>query len=121
MLAAWEGVKILSVDTDVSVASLGAERSVEANVVLGSVSAGDIEVQLVHGPVGQHDELEQSTITTMTPAGEGASGSLRFRGSFSCSRAGRYGFTVRVVPAHPDLTTSIELGRVAWAGVTRQD
>jgi starch phosphorylase len=114
VLAAWEGVDILSVETDVSVASLGTDRSVEAEVTLGSMSADDVEVQLVHGTVGQHDELEHPTITTMTPVGN-VSGSVRYRGTFSCSSAGRYGFTVRVVPSHPDLISSIELGRVAWA------
>jgi starch phosphorylase len=115
VLAAWEGVEILSVETDVSVASLGTDRTVEAEVTLGSLTADDVEVQLVHGPVGQHDEIEHPTITTMTPIDENGSGSLRYRGSFSCDAAGRYGFTVRVVPSHPDLITSVELGRVAWA------
>jgi starch phosphorylase len=115
VLDAWEGVDILSVETDVSVASLGTDRSVEAEVALGSLTADDVEAQLVHGPVGQHDELEHPTITMMTPIDDNGSGSLRYRGTFSCGSAGRYGFTVRVVPSHPDLTTSVELGRVAWA------
>ncbi len=29
--------------------------------------------------------------------------------------AGRYGFTVRIVPRHPDLVSPVELGLVAWA------
>jgi starch phosphorylase len=115
VLAAWDDVEVLSVETDVSVASLGTDRSVEAEIALGSLGAGDVEVQLVHGPVGQHDELEHPTIATMSPAGDGPSGSLRYRGAFSCDRAGRYGFTVRVVPAHADLVSPVELGRVAWA------
>src|SRR3954471_18046218 len=115
VLAAWDEVEVLSVETDVSVANLGTDRSVEAEVALGSLEAGDVEVQLVHGPVGQHDELEHPVVEAMSPAGEGLSGSLRFRGAFSCDRAGRYGFTVRVVPAHADLVTPVELGRVAWA------
>ncbi|MEY2452150.1 MAG: glycogen phosphorylase [Acidimicrobiaceae bacterium] len=115
VLAAWEGVDILSVETDVSVASLGTDRSVEADVALGSLQADDVQVQLVHGPVGQHDEIEHPTITMMTPVGDDGSGGLRYRGTFSCGTAGRYGFTVRVVPSHPDLSTSVELGRVAWA------
>jgi len=39
----------------------------------------------------------------------------RFEGSFPLERAGRYGFTVRVVPSHPDLDTFAELGHIAWA------
>ena len=115
VLAAWDGVEILSVETDVSVASLGIDRSVEAEVALGSLNADDVQVQLVHGPVGQHDELEHPTITPMTPASDGGAETLRYQGAFSCDRAGRYGFTVRVVPSHADVITPIELGRVAWA------
>ena len=112
---AWDGVEILSVETEVSVASLGTDRSVDTEVALGSLAPDDVEVQLVHGPVGQNDELDHPTIVTMTAAGDGSSGNLRYRGTFSCARAGRYGFTVRVVPHHPDVVTPVELGRVAWA------
>ena len=87
----------------------------DTEVALGSLTADDVEVQLLHGPVGQNDELVHPTVTTMTPAGDGASGTLRYRGTFSCGRAGRYGFTVRVVPHHPAVVTPVEPGRVAWA------
>jgi starch phosphorylase len=114
VLRGWDDVEVLSVETDVSVASLGADRSVDAEVALGSLTADDVEVQLLHGPVGQNDELDHPTIHTMTPSGEGSSG-LRYRGSFACANAGRYGFTVRVVPAHRGLANAVELGRIAWA------
>jgi len=32
----------------------------------------------------------------------------------SCDAAGRYGYTVRVVPSHPDLSSFAELGVVTW-------
>jgi starch phosphorylase len=115
VVAAWDGVEVLSVETDVDVASLGTDRVVEAEVSLGTLDPGDVEVQLLHGPVGQSDELEQPTVVTMSPAVDGATGNRRYRGQFACERAGRYGFTVRVVPAHPVLTSPVELGRIAWA------
>jgi starch phosphorylase len=76
-----------------------------------------VHVQLLHGPVGPTDELTDTSIVTMTLADPATktSGGHRYEGSFTCERAGRYGFTVRVVPAHPDLKTFAELGRVAWA------
>ena len=40
---------------------------------------------------------------------------VRYRGTFSCDTPGRYGFTVRVLPAHEDLAASAEMGRIAWA------
>ena len=44
-----------------------------------------------------------------------ADGSLRYVGSYVPTAAGMYGCTVRVLPNHPDLTTPMELGRIAWA------
>jgi starch phosphorylase len=106
---------VLSVETDVDVASLGADRVVDAEVSLGTLDGSDVEVQLLHGLVGQANELEQPTVVTMEAAGSGAGGSRRYRGHFACEHAGRYGFTVRIVPAHPFLTSPVELGCIAWA------
>ena len=39
----------------------------------------------------------------------------RYVGRFSPTRAGRYGYTVRVLPAHADLVTPVELGLIAWS------
>ncbi len=43
--------------------------------------------------------------------GSGEDGQGRHRGSFPCETAGRYGFTVRVVPA--SLLTPVELGYIS--------
>ena len=72
----------------------------------------DVEVQLLHGPVGQHDEISQPSVVAMTADPSDAS---RWTAGFTCDRAGRYGYTVRIVPSHPDLTNPIDLGRIAWA------
>jgi starch phosphorylase len=50
----------------------------------------------------------------MVPAGDAEDHHLRYTGTFTCDQAGRYGATVRIVPAHPDLVTPLELGLVAW-------
>ena len=82
---------------------------------LGSLGDDDVEVQLVHGVVGQGDEIEAPTITPMAVTGSTDDHHLRYTGSFTCESAGRHGFTVRIVPAHEDLAASAEMGRVAWA------
>ena len=107
--AAWSGVHIESVETATGVVDLGSACQVGASVSLGSLEPTDVEVQLLHGPVGQNDELDRPKVVTMSPAGG------RYEGTFVCDRAGRYGYTVRVVPSSPDLVTSVELGRIVWA------
>ncbi|MBK9179240.1 MAG: alpha-glucan family phosphorylase [Acidimicrobiales bacterium] len=112
---AWRGVHVVAVDADETPAELGATRRVDAVVALGSLSAADVAVQLVHGTVGQGGELTMATVREMEAVGPPTAGQLRYRGEVPCERAGRYGFTVRVVPSHPDLTGPVELGRIAWA------
>ena len=46
----------------------------------------------------------------MTPTGDG-----RYTGSFTAAQAGRYGFTVRVIPRNAELLQPTELGLMAWA------
>jgi len=115
LLDAWKGVHIDSVDTDASVADLGHRREVHAIVALGDLEPSDVEVQLIHGTVGQSDELTETEVVTMDRGDAVDDHHVRYRGTFSCEHTGRYGFTVRVVPSHPGLVTPVELGRIAWA------
>jgi starch phosphorylase len=117
---AWSAVRVISVETESTLVDLGTSKKVEAVVALGSLDERDVEVQLLHGPVGANEELQPEATVTMELVGleESAGGDAknlrRYSGSFGCERAGRYGFTVRVVPSHPDLRTFAELGCVAW-------
>ncbi|MFP5320822.1 MAG: alpha-glucan family phosphorylase [Acidimicrobiia bacterium] len=110
----WSNVRVEGVESDAAVPGIGDERAVEATVALGGLRPDDVVVQLVHGTVGSGDELESPSITAMT-AGDVRDGTVRYRGTFACDSAGRYGFTVRVLPAHEDLAASAEMGRIAWA------
>jgi starch phosphorylase len=109
--AGWDGVKIVSVEAGAAVTDLGTARRVEAVVELGALAPGDVAVELLHGVVGPNDEIDSPQRMTMDPAGDDG----HYVGEFGCETAGRYGFTVRVVPAHTDLTTPLELGQIAWA------
>jgi starch phosphorylase len=115
VVAAWPSVHVDKVEVDAEVADLGAERSVEAVVSLGDLSPQDVQVQLIHGPSGQGEELSSTTVVSMAPVGTADDTHLRYGGTFTCAQAGRYGVTVRIVPAHADMVTPAELGRIAWA------
>ena len=114
VLAAWDGVTIDSVEASDDVADLGTNRAVQVTVGLGSLEPTDVAVQLVHGRVGPHDELEAPTTTTLTCEDDAARPAVYY-GNVICHLPGRYGFTVRVAPAHPDLPTPLDLGRMTWA------
>ena len=110
---AWPSVKILSVMTDETVADLGSRRQVTATVEIGALGPDDVDVQLLHGPVGPDGELNTPTVIAMTQDGVDADAGV-WSGDVTCAAAGRYGYTVRVVPRHPDLASFAELGCVTW-------
>ena len=102
------------VDVDDAVADIGTDRAVDAVVSLGTLAPSDVQVQLLHGPAGQGEELADPQLVVLEQDGPAEDGHLRYHGSFACDRAGRYGITVRIVPNHPALVTPAELGRIAW-------
>jgi starch phosphorylase len=111
---AWSGVRVVDVETDGGAADLGAVRAVEATVDLGDLKPEDVSVQLAHGPVGQGDEIIDPALVSMTLVSSSGS-EARYRGELAAGIAGRYGFTVRVLPSHSDLAQPVEMGKIAWA------
>ena len=115
--AAWDGVKIDRVDADDEVADLGTARTVEVAVELGTLDPADVAVQALHGPVGALDELADPLTVTDLTCVDPTTRPAVYRGEVPCTEPGRYGFTVRVVPTHPDLATNVCLRRQhdCWA------
>jgi glycogen phosphorylase len=92
---------------------VGTQIQVSALVRLGELKPEEIEVQLVAGRVGPDDELFDIRAHPF-PAGEAqADGVLRYQGTVTTERAGSIGYTVRVVPHHPQLASDAELGLAA--------
>jgi glycogen phosphorylase len=124
VIAAWPGVAVIRVDAEPGTVpvDLGGVREVTAEVSLGSLDADDVDVQLIHGPVAVNDELTDTEVISMKlvgPAGKGATAAgatlLTYSGRFSCDQAGRHGYTVRILPSHPDLAFPAEMGCISWA------
>jgi starch phosphorylase len=119
VVAAWAAVAVVSVDSDAppGTVDVGGDRQVTVEVDLGGLGTDDVAVELVHGPVGGGDELIATQVEPLSPDGRTATspGTWLYKGGFRCERSGRYGYTVRVVPAHPDLASPVDLGCMTWA------
>ncbi|MCA9698938.1 MAG: DUF2786 domain-containing protein [Myxococcales bacterium] len=114
----WPEVRVTSVTAGVGARELGEPVEVRAVVDLGTLSPDGVEVSLLHGPVDLEDELHAVTATTMVLEGpEDGPALVRYVGTISPAAAGDFGYTVRVAPAHDDLTGFAELGLVAFASV----
>ncbi|HEY7873983.1 MAG TPA: alpha-glucan family phosphorylase [Actinomycetota bacterium] len=111
---AWDEIVVVDVEGDVTAADVGVDRDIAATIRLGQLSTDDIAVQLAHGRVGANNELVDPEVIQMK-ADRCEEQTCVYRGSFTTDAAGLYGFTVRVIPSHPDLTNQMDLGLVTWA------
>lgn len=115
--AAWPRVQIAGVDAsglpDTPV--VGAPMTVRAAVALAGLAPEDVTVEAVVGRVDEADELDSTMTGVMKHVGN-ADGLDRFETVVPLPHAGLTGYTVRVLPAHPLLASSAELGKVVLAG-----
>jgi starch phosphorylase len=94
---------------------VGATLTLRAQVSLGGLEPGDVDVQLVAGRVDSADTLAAPATVSLKPAGRAdVAGRYCFEGPLTLDRTGAFGYTVRVLPAHPLLATPAELGLVAF-------
>ncbi len=110
----WTDVAVLNVEGDTTPAEVGDKRSVTATLSLGRLEPSDVAVQLVHGSVGANGELMDPDLVQMSLDGQ-SDGLSIYSIAFETDDAGLYGFTVRVVPSHDDLTVPMEMGLITWA------
>jgi starch phosphorylase len=115
VLAAWPGVSVLHVDSQLAGESqLGAMLTLRAEVALNGLSADDVDVEAVFGGVDTEDTL--TDIQTLSlKAVEITDGTSRYEGDVPLERTGAFGYTVRVLPKNDLLATPAELGVVATA------
>jgi glycogen phosphorylase len=104
---AWSAVAVHSTEY--------VDGGVRAHVGLGGLTAADVAVEVVHGPLDADGEFISSTVGAMAVVETRADGTAVYGGLFDPTTAGAYGSTVRVLPHHPEMATSAELGIAVWS------
>ncbi len=94
---------------------VGDALELTARVDLGAINPNEVRVQAYYGK-NHENSIVQPTILELTKAEKlEQAGSYVFRGSIPSNESGAYGFSVRVVPTHPNLTQEHELRLISWA------
>ena len=88
---------------------------VEATVFTAGIPLEHLVVYIYAGVVAQDGTFLQRRLYSMKPAGDMHDGWQRFVGTVEPDEAGRFGFTVQVLPVHPLLPNPHSLGLVHWA------
>ncbi|GAA1891147.1 alpha-glucan family phosphorylase [Streptantibioticus ferralitis] len=95
-------------------AELGSALALRVRVALGDLDPQDVDVQVVSGRVDDSDRIADASAVSLKPAGRpDLEGRWLFEGPLALDRSGPFGYTVRVLPAHPLLASAAELGLIA--------
>ena len=116
--ASWPEIRIeMQEDGGVTEFKSGTSLKAEARVYLADLKPDDVEVQLYIGQVVASGEIDRAEAVPMKPVNSSGDGWHTFSVTTDVRAAsGRQGYTIRVVPNHPDLVTPFIPGCIRWAG-----
>jgi starch phosphorylase len=113
----WPQLHVQRVHSDIPVETqVGMANNVRADIYLGDLTPKQVTVELYHGPVDASGEILHPQIVQMEyqPAKDGDAGVYTFAKQLTCQTSGMHGFTVRVLPHHPDQVSPFETGLILW-------
>ena len=114
--ASWQGVRIHKANVSLpDTMRVGDPITARAWVSLGDLSVEDVSVQFCLGRVNANGELISPAVITLRPEGSEGGQKIFVGETEPCGASGLHGYSVRVLPVHPELSSPWDLGLVRWA------
>jgi len=99
----WHEVSIDRVDFNrEEEIKVGSKVRVTAEVKLGGLDPEDVQVELYFGALNQAEDIAEGAALPMSLHTKNDNGICEFVGQMLCLKSGRFGFTARVIPRHPE-------------------
>jgi glycogen phosphorylase len=112
----WASLEIMEVKADLQDGmKVGDTLAIHAWVDLGALEPEDVAVELYQGQLDAGGEILWPQVVPMSPTGQAQGTRHEFAGAISTRTSGRHGYTVRVLPRHPDLGDPYREGLILWA------
>ena len=111
----WHAVAVLDVDIRDGDVEIGSSTTVRAQVALGQLCACDVRVQLYYGMLDSAGNIREGDAVDMRLESENGNGAFTYAADHVYLQTGHVGFSVRVLPYHDYLHTSIVPHKIVWA------
>ncbi len=99
----WDALEVVELESPVHKALyVGKDLIVSAGVKLGGIKEEEVTVALYHGVLGGHEEITNGSWIKMEKIKNDNDISI-YEATIPCQDSGRYGYSVSVRPAHPDI------------------
>jgi glycogen phosphorylase len=113
---AWAQVRILELaPRQIAEILSGESIRFQVRIQIGPLAPEDIKVELYAGRLNADGEIIEPVIAEMKSVRCEKNECLFEVASVPCCGSGHYGYTVRVLPQHPDLKDPFATGLITWA------
>ncbi|MFH2116020.1 MAG: alpha-glucan family phosphorylase, partial [Spirochaetota bacterium] len=111
----WHNLSVEDIRTTaLPVMDRGDHINIDARVRLGALKPAQVLVELYHGPVSSTGEIYNPVRVEMKDTGS-QGGAHEYTIEVECTVTGQHGYSVRILPRHPDLVHPFIPGLVRWA------
>jgi starch phosphorylase len=112
--ASWSQVRVEGVESEtLPEVHVDSDFTVRARVKLGALSPDDVVVQLYYGGVNPQSEIDRGQVAPMRLQ-KTRDGVHVYEGTIGFAASGLHGYTIRILPAHPDLANPFDSGLIYW-------
>jgi starch phosphorylase len=111
----WHELAVLDVDIRDGDVEIGSCATIHARVALGQLYPRDVRVQLYFGMLDSAGNIREGEAIDMRIETENGSGVYTYTADHVYLMTGRVGFSVRILPYHEYLHTSIVPHKIVWA------
>jgi starch phosphorylase len=112
----WGQVKIVNAGVQKKEVEVGFALKVEAEVNLGQLKPDDVQVQVLSGALDSDYNLVDPDNEVMECTGQVHDSLFKYEGYIPCDESGLFGYSLRVMPYHPDMTDQFGLEFMRWIG-----
>jgi starch phosphorylase len=111
----WRDIRVEKVQAHSDTfARVGEGFRVSADIHLGAIDPKDVTVEVYYGPLSAERQITQARTLAMRAENALGSGRHRYVAEIPCEVSGHHGYTVRVLPSHPDANSSSLTGLITW-------
>jgi starch phosphorylase len=111
----WQDLSITALEAPGNVLDVNASVSVRARVRLAALTPDDVRLELIAGRLDKQGEMTGTVAFAMLPVTQSGDEWVFESKAPCCPASGLFGFTVRVLPSHPDLCRGCLPGLILWA------
>jgi len=112
----WRQVQIVNAGVQKKEVEVGFALKVEAEIKLGTLKPDDVIVQIFSGPLNTDFHITDQSLDNMTFTGNVAGDLYKYEGFIPCDESGLHGYSIRIMPYHPDMTDQFGLELMRWIG-----